>query len=139
MDASVRGKAAAALLAVVAVCGAPDAHAATADNFTVRNAGDLVALCETPTSEANYVAAVHFCHGFASGAFQYYQAVAQADPAQRFVCPPNPPPTRNQAIAGFVAWAKGKTNVMSGPAADALFRYLGETYPCRTAPAGAPR
>lgn len=131
MTASAKGIAAAL---IIGACGfaAPEAHAASADNFMVRNAGDLVALCETPATDKDYVAAIHFCHGFASGAYQYYQAVAQAEPARRFVCPPDRPPSRNQVIAGFLAWVKGKAGVATMSAADALFRYLGETYPCRT-------
>ena len=35
-----------------------------------------------------------FCHGFAAGAYQYYQAIAAASPEQRYVCPPATPPSR---------------------------------------------
>ncbi len=99
----------------------------------IRTTADLVALCETQPNQDNYVAAIHFCEGFASGAYQYYLALAQNSPSARYVCPPEPPPSRDQAIAGFVAWARADGNAMSQPAVDSLFRYLGSTYPCSDA------
>jgi hypothetical protein len=112
------------------------ARAATADNFMVRSTADFVALCETQPNQENYVAAIHFCQGFASGAYQYYLALAQANPAARYVCAPTPPPTRDQAIAGFIAWARANPAQMSEPAVESIFRYLGTTYPCTDAQRG---
>jgi hypothetical protein len=109
------------------------ARAATTDNFMIRSTADLVALCETQPGQENYVAAIHFCEGFASGAYQYYQAIAHHSPTSRYVCPPDPPPSRDQAIAGFVRWARTDANAMSQPAVESLFRYLGTTYPCSDA------
>src|SRR3546814_222940 len=79
--------------------------AATPDSFKIRSAQDLVALCDADPADANYVAAIHFCHGFAVGAFQYYQSLAAATPSARFVCVPDPAPSRTQAIPAFVSWA----------------------------------
>lgn len=125
----------AALAAALALCGpiSTGARAATTDNFIVRTTADLVALCATQPGQDNYVAAIHFCQGFASGAYQYYLALAQNDPSSRFVCLPDPPPTRDQAIAAFVRWAQANAAAMSAPAVDSIFRYLGETYPCGAA------
>lgn len=124
-----------AMLAIVllAVPVTRNARAATTDDFMVRTTAELVDLCETAPGQENYVAAIHFCQGFASGAYQYYLAVAQHSPTSRYVCPPNPPPSRDQAIAGFVAWARANSSAMSEPAVESLFHYLGATYPCTDA------
>ena len=126
--------------ALCALLWSVPARAATTDNFMIRTTADFVALCETEPGQDNYVAAIHFCQGFASGAYQYYLAVAQHDPALRYVCPTDPPPTRNQAIASFLAWARANPSSMSEPAVESIFRFLGQTYPCTDAQrAPAPR
>lgn len=123
-----------ALLFIAALCTAPiSARAATTDNFVVRTTADFVALCESAPNSPNYVAAIHFCQGFASGAYQYYAALAQHDPASRFVCVPDPAPTRNQIIANFLVWIRAHQERLSEPAVESIFRYLGETYPCSAA------
>ena len=99
------------------------------DDFHVRTTEDLVALCSVNPSDPNYVAAIHFCHGFATGAYQYYQSTITS-PGDRFVCPPDPPPTRSEAIAGFVAWANANPLHMADRPVDSIFRYLSLTYPC---------
>jgi hypothetical protein len=109
------------------------ARAATAEHFMVRTTADFVALCETAPNQENYVAAIHFCEGFAAGAYQYYLAIAQNSPSSRYVCPPDPPPSRDQAIAGFLAWTRANSGAMSEPAVESLFRYLSTTYPCSDA------
>jgi hypothetical protein len=107
------------------------AHAAlSADDFTVRNAQDLVDLCNSPESDPLNDAADHFCHGFLSGAWQFHQALANGPEGVRLVCPPDPAPTRNQVVQGFVAWAGAHPDRMDEPAVDALFRYLVEQAPC---------
>jgi hypothetical protein len=106
------------------------AAATTPDDFRVVTTEDLVTLCSADPSDPNYVAAIHFCHGFGSGAFQYYQAITADNPKGRFVCVPNPPPTRTQAIEGFVAWARANPQHMDARPVDSLFEYLGTQYPC---------
>jgi hypothetical protein len=123
-------------LAGAALCAATlswQARAATTDNFVVRSTADYVALCESTPGDDNYVAAIHFCQGFAAGAYQYYLALAQHSPSSRFVCVPSPSPTRDQAIANFLVWAHAHPERMSEPAVESMFRYLGETYPCSAA------
>ncbi|MGH6950829.1 MAG: Rap1a/Tai family immunity protein [Vitreimonas sp.] len=109
------------------------ARAATTEHFMVRTTSDLVALCETQPGQENYVAAIHFCEGYASGAYQYYLAIAHHSPTSRYVCPPDPPPSRDQAITGFVGWARANPSAMSEPAVESLFRYLSATHPCSDA------
>jgi hypothetical protein len=104
--------------------------ALTEDDFYIKNAQDLVDLCSAPESDPLEDVATHFCHGFASGAWQYHEAQANGPKGVRLVCPPDPPPTRNEVIAGFVTWAGNHPQHMSEPAVEALFRYLVERAPC---------
>lgn len=124
----------AAALAGMAALGAQaqTGQVATDTNFRVTNTGDLVQLCEAAPTDTVGVAALHFCHGFAVGAFQYHQVVTAASARPRLVCVPNPPPTRNEAVAAFVEWAKRNPQQMSMPPVEGLFRFLAERYPCRT-------
>ncbi|MBK8907368.1 MAG: hypothetical protein IPM60_05550 [Rhodospirillales bacterium] len=107
-----------------------DAEAASPENFTVDTAEDLVALCSADPSNPNYVAAIHFCHGFGSGGYHYYKIEALANPEREFVCFKEPFPTRTAVIENFVKWAKKHPQYMENEAMDVLFRYLAETYPC---------
>jgi len=120
------------LLAIaVAMGGSSAARAAlTEDDFYIRNAGDLVDLCAVSADDHLAREAIHFCHGFVSGAWQYYRSV-NTD-GGKLVCPSDPPPTRNQAVALFVTWAKAPEHAthLQEPAVDVLFRFLIETWPC---------
>ena len=121
-------------LAAALIAGSP-ANALDANNFRLNSTGDLVALCSADPSAHDYVAAIHFCHGFAAGAYQYYSMLAGAVPEARYVCVPDPPPTRSEAIAGFIDWAKRNPRYTSDKAVDSIFRYLSERYPCTPATA----
>jgi hypothetical protein len=107
------------------------AHAEfTTEDFHIRSAQDLVDLCSVEKDDELYTAAIHFCHGFISGAWQYHQAEANGPDGHRHVCPPEPPPTRDQAVAMFVAWSGTHPDRMAEPAVEAFFRFLIEKYPC---------
>ena len=122
-------------LLALSVAAQESARSAEPDNFLVRTTQDMVALCKADAGSANQVAAIHFCHGFASGAYQYYQSVAAASPKTSFICLPNPTPTRSAAIAEFVAWAQGKPSELSAKPVDSMFRFLAERFPCASTPA----
>ena len=47
---------------------------ATREEFLVRTTQDYVALCSTSPHDPLYAAAIGFCHGYAVGAYHYYQA-----------------------------------------------------------------
>ena len=100
-------------------------------DFQVAATGDLVRLCEAAPTDATGIAALHFCHGFAVGAYQYHQIAAAAENRTPLFCEPNPRPSRNEAIAGFVSWARQNPGVMSAPPVEGMFRYLAQRYPCR--------
>jgi hypothetical protein len=120
----MRALALAALLAL-----ASPAIASGPPQFQVRDTADYVKLCTTSPGDANYVSAIAFCHGYGVGAYHYYHvSTLQAD---RFVCPPNPVPTRAEVIDAFVTWAKTRADVQKQPAVDALFIYLAGAWPCK--------
>lgn len=122
---------AARLVCMLIAAGASvPAGAADPDQFRARTTADMVALCAADPAEQNYVAAIHFCHGFATGAYQYYLSLAVASVENRFVCPPDPVPSRSQVIAAFVTWARENSRFMPEPPVDSIFRYLAQRYPC---------
>jgi hypothetical protein len=125
----------AALALAAAVVPASARAELTTDDFRIRSAQDLVDVCSVRPDDKLYTAAVHFCEGFVSGAWQYHQAQANGPEGRRLVCPPEPPPTRDQAVAMFVAWSGTHPDRMAEPGVEALFRFLVEKYPC---PAAAP-
>jgi Rap1a immunity proteins len=102
-----------------------------ADEYKVRNAGDLVALCSRDPSAGDYAAALNFCHGFAVGSYAYYRSVATAEPDVKIVCFKEPYPERSKVIADFVAWSKTNPSFMKDSAVDTLFRFLAGAYPCK--------
>jgi hypothetical protein len=128
--------AAMAVMAVMAVMMVAGVRAQTATdpsetNFQVATTADLVRLCEAVPSDATGIAALHFCHGFAVGAYQYHQIVAAAEKKPPLFCEPKPRPTRNEAIGGFISWAKQNPGAMNTPPVEGIFRYLAQYYPCR--------
>ena len=111
------------------------AHAAPAkvgtDAFKIRSTQDLVDLCSpSDPSDPLYDDAINFCHGFVHGAWQYHQAEANGPEGRRIVCPPDPPPTRSEAIAMFLDWTRTHSQYMSEPAVETMFRFLTEKWPC---------
>lgn len=116
------------LIVMAALLASGTAIAADSSTFELRDAGDLVRACSVPQKHALYRNAIGFCHGVLTGAYRYYQATVTAE--NRFVCTPNPVPTRAKVMDGFVAWAKSHPQHMKEPPIDTLFRYLEETFPC---------
>ena len=124
-----------AAMAAMAVMTVATVRAQTMANpsetdFRVTTTGDLVRLCEATPTDATGIAALHFCHGFAVGAYQYHQIAAAAEKKPPLFCEPNPRPTRNEAIAGFISWAKQNPSAMNTLPAEGIFRYLAQHYPC---------
>lgn len=105
--------------------------AATEDNFNVRTSADLVALCSSPSSDEMHVAALHFCEGYVVGAAQYHNAQHAGSGTTPMYCLPNPPPSREAAIAMFVSWAQSNPQYMSERAVDSFIRFAAATWPCR--------
>jgi Rap1a immunity proteins len=105
--------------------------AVTEDSFLLRSTGDLVDLCSAAQPDPMYTAAVNFCHGFAVGVFRVLQQQDMANAAGRHMfCLPNPMPTRNEGIAGFVQWARADVGRSALPAADGIATFLTQQFPC---------
>jgi Rap1a immunity proteins len=113
-----------------ALAGGPARAAVSADNFLLRDTGDLVTLCSADRSDPLYTAASNFCHGFAVGVYRVLAEEDGADPALRLFCLPDPEPTRTQALAAFILWAKSNAPDMTKPATDGIALFLSEQYPC---------
>jgi hypothetical protein len=112
--------------------GPISALAATSDHFRVRSTADLVEICSTPANDSLYDAAMGFCHGYAVGAYHYYQASVAGPEGKPFVCvPSSPPPTRAEGLQMFLVWARNNPQHMGEPPVEALFRWLAATWPCR--------
>lgn len=118
------------LSVLVAFILSGSAIAADSNNFQLRDAGDLVRICSTDSGDPHYNNATGFCHGILVGAFRYHESAAAAG-GKRFVCAPTPVPTRAKVMNDFVAWAGSHAQYMKDGPIDTLFRYLGETYPCK--------
>ena len=77
-----------------------------------------------------YTAASNFCHGFAIGVFRVLQAEDMARRSNHLFCLPDPAPTRNEALAGFVRWARADANRTAERPADGIATFLSQQYPC---------
>jgi hypothetical protein len=104
--------------------------AITEDSFLVRSTGDLIELCSAAPADAMYTAASNFCHGFAVGVYRVLQEQDMARRSNRLFCAPNPTPTRNEAIANFVQWAKADAQRLAQSPADGIAMYLAQQFPC---------
>jgi hypothetical protein len=117
------------LIVAAALMASGAAIPADSSTFELRDAGDLVRACSVPAKHVLYRNAIGFCHGVLTGAYRYYQATVT--PENRFVCTPNPVPTRAKVMDDFVAWSKKHPQYMKEPPIDTLFMYLEETFPCK--------
>lgn len=123
--------AALAVMTIIPAVRAQPVADPTETDFQVMTTGDLVRLCEATPVDATGIAALHFCHGFAVGAYQYHQIAAAAEAKPPLFCEPRPRPMRNEAVAGFVSWAKQNPQAMNTLPVEGIFRYLAQRYPCR--------
>jgi hypothetical protein len=118
-----------ALLAMATLAMTIPAYAQKPDHYQLRDARDLVTICSTSSSAADYATAIAFCHGVLAGAWGYY--VASTAPLDREICSSDTTLTRAKVADAFVAWAKARPQYMQSSAVDTLFRFAAETYPCK--------
>lgn len=105
-------------------------HAAvTQDTFLLGSTADLVELCSAAPSDPMGTAALNFCQGFGVGVFRVLQEVEMARKTHAF-CMPDPMPTRNEALASFVQWAKANPDQLSLAPQDGIEAFLSKQYPC---------
>lgn len=118
-----------AALAAALAMTAPAYAQQKPDHYQLRHAADLVTICATAPSSAEYPTAIAFCHGVLAGAWGFY--VASTAPLDREICPSDTRITRAKIASDFVAWARARPQFMQSGAVDTLFRYAAETYPCK--------
>jgi hypothetical protein len=116
-------------LCSVALTGGAQA-AATEGDFLLRTTNDLVELCSAVQSDSMYTVARNFCHGFTVGVFQVLQEEDAAHRTGKLFCIPDPPPTRNEAIASFVQWAQADPKRLAQRPADGFATFLADQYKC---------
>lgn len=113
-----------------AAAASSPASAAAPENFTLRSAADLVAICSVTPNDATSSAAVGFCHGFVVGVYRTLEEIQEARPAARMFCPTGTPQNRTDAIAGYVSWAGARSDQQSKTPQDSIAQYLAATHPC---------
>jgi hypothetical protein len=107
------------------------AAAVTEKDFEANTARQFVDLCSVSPEDPLYHQAVNFCHGYFEGAYQYYEAMTSGPKGIKFVCVPDPLPSRNDAIDLFIKWAESNPQYMNERPVEAEFRFLMETWPCK--------
>jgi hypothetical protein len=106
-------------------------EAVTQDSFLVRTTQDIVELCTAPPSDPLHVQAVHFCHGYLVGAFQYHVSTFPTSGPDAMFCLPEPQPSRNETIARFIEWARSNPRYLGERPVETEFRWLAAAFPCR--------
>ena len=120
------------LLLVATVLMLPGLAAAVSEeDFQAKATRNIVNLCTASANDPQHDKAIHFCHGYLVGAYAYYSAMSSGPEGKRLVCFPDPPPTRNNAIAMFIEWAKGHPEYMDEAPVETEFRFLIEQWPCK--------
>jgi hypothetical protein len=107
------------------------AGAVTQKDFQAETSQDLLNLCTASADDPLYHQAVNFCHGYLVGAYQYYEAVSSGPKGIKFVCPPDPVPSRNDSINEFIEWAKAHPQHMGESPVETEFRFLMEKWSCK--------
>ena len=119
------------LLPLTGVITPAAAAPVTDEDFEVKTARQLLNLCRVSSEDPRYREALHFCHGYLVGAYHYYLATIAGPSARPLICPPEPPPTRNAVIGGFIGWASAHPQYMGEAPVEPYFRFLTETWPCK--------
>jgi hypothetical protein len=107
------------------------ANAVSEEDFKVQTTQDLINLCTVSSDDPLYHQSINFCHGYLVGAYHYYVASSSGPKGIKLVCPPDPPPSRNETIRMFIDWAEAHPQYMKEKAVETEFRFLMETWPCK--------
>jgi hypothetical protein len=105
-----------------------DAQALTVEDFQLKDAGDLRDLCAAKAGEAHAREAIHFCHGFIAGTYQYHEALVPK--FGRVVCPPQGI-TRNDGVRIFTEYLQANPQHEKNAATEVLMESWAAKYPCR--------
>jgi hypothetical protein len=119
---------AAVALCLMVLSGASRA-AVSEDTFLMRSTNDFVELCTAAPSDPMGTAALNFCHGFGVGVYRVLEEMEMTRGTHLF-CMPATPPTRNEALASFIRWARSTPEALSTPPQDGIATFLTKQYPC---------
>ena len=119
------------LLLVAAILFPGSAGAVSEKDFEVQTTENIINLCTASPDDPLYHQAINFCHGYLVGAFHYYEAVSSGPKGTRFVCPPDPRPSRNDTIDKFIEWAQAHPQHSGEIPVETEFRFLKEHWPCK--------
>ncbi|MCI0655256.1 MAG: hypothetical protein L0Y39_12390 [Methylococcaceae bacterium] len=121
----------AAYLLIAGIASTAINAAVTDEDFKVNTSANLINLCSAAPDDPRYREAIHFCHGYLVGAFHYYRAQETGPKGSKFLCIPEPKPTRNEAIDRFIAWAQQHPEYRNEVPVETEFRFLIESWPCK--------
>jgi len=107
------------------------ASAVTEKDFQAETTQNIVNLCTASPDDPLYHQAINFCHGYLVGAWDYYEAVSSGPKGIKFVCPPDPVPSRNDSFNRFIEWAKAHPQHMGESPVETEFRFLMEEWSCK--------
>ena len=120
-------------IGLVVAAGSISARAQVTQNaFLLKSTGDLVELCTAAPNDPLRTAALNFCQGFGVGVYRVLEEIQRARGTRMF-CTPSQMPTRDQAFASFIQWARANPGQLSQPPQDGLVAFLSSQYPCRRA------
>jgi hypothetical protein len=105
--------------------------AVTEADFEAKTTQNLLNLCTASPNDPRYREAIHFCHGYLVGAYHYYLSETGGDISKALVCLPTPPPSRNEALRMFIAWAQAHPQYLNERPVETEFRFLTEQWPCQ--------
>lgn len=114
------------LLPVICAAAAPQ----PAVYFTIRTAGDLAALCTTPSTNGANAARLNFCNGFAQGILQ----TARQNPTGPKICFPSPAPKRSETMKEFATWVKADAARKGQEVSTAFLDFMSSRFPCKETP-----
>ena len=106
------------------------AGAVSEKDFEAKTAQELVNLCSASPDDPMYHQAANFCHGYFVGAFHYYEAMSSGPKGVKFVCLPDPRPSRNEAINMIVEWVQAHPQYLTETPVEAQFRFMMQKWPC---------
>jgi hypothetical protein len=118
------------LVALLFVPAMAEAGALSEEDFQAKTTQNILNLCTASPEDPLFAHAVNFCHGYLVGAFHYYLASVSGPEGKRFVCPPDPRPSRNETIRMFTEWVKMHPEFWNDPPVESEFRFLSEIWSC---------
>lgn len=100
------------------------------NDYQVRSAQDLLAICTLDSMHTDYNEARSFCYGYLEGGRAYHDGLVALDDYAPIVCPP-PNATRRDAAGVFVAFLTARPEHAGKPAMQVVVRALAEKWPCK--------